>query len=207
MDDLSHDLSRRLNQLNRKYYAHYGHAIEMMKAEVGAGDRYANTVARVTVSARGAWCECVDMPAEFSGTVGPTQVEFVAGHEAIAILKAVEQAGEQVAPGNTRRLMALALYTPRGIADQNDAYAFDYECAPGTQPSGPMRIGQIRPSQAPLYLRCRIDTDLQIAGLPVRHGVVVYLALEGERHLLLTMPHDGPGIWDIADDDTGAVRQ
>ena len=199
MDDLSHDLIRRTTDLNAAYYELYGASIEAIKAEVGSGDRYANDVAVAVVSPRGAWCECADLPAEFSGTTGPASSRFVSERDAANLLGSLQAASHAVSPENTRRLMILAVYSRRGIGDAREAFGFDYRCDPGRMASGPDIIGAYRPSVVPRFFRCRLDTDLDIGGTDVRCGVLVFLAMPGERSVLIEMPQNPYTVWDISE--------
>jgi hypothetical protein len=207
VDDLSSDIMRRLSVLNSAYYALYGASIEALKAEIGDGDRYANDVAVAVVSPRGGWCECSDLPAEFSGTTGPVECRFVSDDGALSLLRALEAASRVVAPENTRRLMIFVVYGRRGVADAREAFAFDYQCASGEMAAGPDVIGAFRPAVVPRFFRCRLDTDLDIAGTSVRRGVVAFIALPGERSAMIEMPQDEAGTWDIGAQPSGALTQ
>lgn len=208
MDEL--DMAQRLkvDQLAEEYQRRHGVAVEYLKAEVGPGDEYANAAARVVISPNGAWFECIDLPMEFSGVAGgPVPHRFISDGDALALLDRLYGMAGEVTPENTRTFSLLALYTRTGIVDGRGVYIFHYRRASDETPARPQVIGDYLPQTLPFVFRCRLDTDLDTAGLPVRRGVLVCLTNVGENHLLVEMPYEGDDVRDLTDAPINPVAQ
>lgn len=187
-----------LDRLLEAYYARHGAAIDLVKAEVGDGDLYENSMARVVISGRGAWCECIDLPVEFSGVVGAAVHHRLVGDaDAIELARclagfAVDAAGDR--PGLSD---IFAVYSAAGLLDGQDV--FFWRAAREDDSSDRARtLGEFRPDILPLFMRARLTGAAQVAGVAMRRGVVVFLADVGDLHLVVEMPHEGDIVHDLA---------
>jgi hypothetical protein len=189
-----------LDQLGESYYREHGAAIDFVKAQVGSGDEYANTAARAVVSANGAWCECVDLPMEFSGvTGGPVPVRLVSDDETRSTLDLLYGLTRTASPGNTRVLDLFVLYEPGGVVDERSVFAFRLSHGPDTMPSGPRIAGHFQAGRLPLFYRCRIDVAFDVPHPPGQRGLVFFLANVGERHLIVEVPYAGENLVDLSE--------
>lgn len=200
MEDLDQEQRIALDQLGEEYYRRHGVAVEFLKAEVGAGDEYANSVARAVISSNGAWFECIDLPMEFSGMAGgPVDHRFVTDSEALKLVSRLHQLCTEAASDHTRELSLFVLYSRAGIADERDAYVFHLRAPKSGEKRAPLTLGRFRAETLPLFFRCRLDLREDGEGIPFRHGVLFCLTDIGERNLLVHIPYEGNDIRDLAD--------
>jgi len=54
-----------------------------------------------------------------------------------------------------------------------------------------------RPDVLPMFLKLKADSDLVEPILGTRKGVLFFVANLGDQHLLVKIPHQGPGITDL----------
>jgi len=208
MDELDPAQRLILDALDEEYRRRHGAALEFLKAEVGEGVKYENAVARAVVSPNGAWFECKDLPMEFSGMAGgPAAHRFVSNGEALALLDRVYALTPAVTPENTRALGLFVIYGRTGLVDPRAAYTFDFSRRTDGPTRRPQSLGRYQPDVMPLFYRCRLDTDLDTTGLPIRRGVFFCLAHVSEKHLLVEMPYEGDRLYDLSDTPDNPVRQ
>jgi hypothetical protein len=192
-----------IDRLIEAYYTRHGAAIDLIKAEVGDGHRFENAVARAVVSPRGAWCELIDLPVEFSGIAGPgASHRFVGDAEAIALVRALAQCVPPDATKPTALVDILALYSASGLLDRQDVFL--WRAPESGDASGHRRtVGAWRPNVLPLFLRARLNGRHDIPGIEFERGVVAFLADVGDLHLVLCLPHEGRSVHDLG---AGAER-
>ena len=58
-------------------------------------------------------------------------------------------------------------------------------------------VGIFRPEVLPLFFKVKIDSDLAEPLLGVRRGVLFFVANLSDQHLLVRIPHQGPGVTDL----------
>lgn len=58
-------------------------------------------------------------------------------------------------------------------------------------------IGIYRPKLLPLFFKLKIDSDLAEPLLGCRRGVLFFVANLSDQHLLVRIPHQGPGVTDL----------
>lgn len=200
MDELTPRDRMLLENVGEEYYRKYGASIEFLKNEVGEGDAYENEVARAMVSPNGAWCECRDLPAEFTGATGSAPLcRLISEQEALAILSSLSETIDNVRPENSRYYLVVAIYSRAGIADRRGIFLFQHEAAPDQMPHHPITVGAFRPGVLPRYFRCRLDTDLEIADLDLKRGVAFFVATQSERHLLAILPYTDEDLIDLGE--------
>ncbi len=200
MNELTDGQRQRLDQLADAYQYTHGAAIETIKQGVGSGIEYFNSVARAVVSDNGAWCECIDLPLEFSGSSGaPAEVRFIRDDKAIELIEQLHGLASGPEPVGTRLLDLLCLYTPLGISDSKGVAAVHFEEGASAQVHQPSRvvIGSLRPGVLPLFFRFRIESTSIQHGLTFARGSLFCLSGLGERCLLVLMPHEGEEAFDL----------
>lgn len=188
----------RLDQLNEEYRARYGAAIALLKEEVGEGDLYENVVARAMITPNGAWYECADLAAEFSGiSGGPVSYRFLTEREALTLLQNLDRLSREIDHHNSRHFDLLALYTRAGIVDGRGVYLYRHLPSPEASVRPPRSLGKFRPDQLPLFYRCRLDTTLTVEGVNLQRGVVFGLALPGDKNLYVEMAYEGESLQNL----------
>lgn len=199
MEELTPEERLKLDALSEEYYRQYGVAIEFLKAEVGEGEEYANAAARAVVSPNGAWLELIDLPMEFSGMAGgAVEHRFITDKEALSLLDRLHAAIENVTLENTRQFGLIVLYKRAGIVNARDVFIYQHTLKQDGIFSRPLQIGRFRARPLPLVFRCRLDSDLQIEGIPFRRGSLFCLTQVGERNLLVWMSHEGEELHDLS---------
>jgi hypothetical protein len=179
--------------LRAEHQRHFQVMINFIKEEVGDGVEYANAVARIVVSKKGAYYELNDLPEEFSGCAGDeVETEFLKPGDAVSLLTRAYEATRRVTPETTRRFAIMALYTRRGIIDRKSCYLFDY-CGSGT----PTVIGAFQPGVMPLFFKIRLEADFAGPIIGRERGIVFCLANPGDRHILVRIPLDVDDLTDL----------
>jgi hypothetical protein len=207
MEELNPAQRLQLDALGEEYYLRYGTAVELIKAQVGKGEEFGNAVAKAVISSNGAWCQCVDLPMEFTGLAGgPVEHRFVSDETALRLLDRLNEYAARVNPLTTRHFSLLVLYARTGIVDGRNAYVFHHRSASGMT-RRPLQIGTYRPGEMPLFFRCRLDDDSAHADIPLRRGVIFCLAGIGERNLLAVMPYEGEELHDLSEGSPGFKPQ
>jgi hypothetical protein len=198
MEELTPEQRMHLDALSEEYYRHYGIAIEFLKARVGEGQEYTNSVARAIVSQNGAWLELMDLPLEFSGMVGEdVEQHFITNEEAMRLLDRLHTTIEEITAENTRHFHLFVLYQRTGIIDSRGIFIYQHALQRDGSPLRPTQIGRCQPQRLPLLFRCRMDTDIEIEAIPFQRGSLFCLTQVGERNLLVWMSHEGGELHDL----------
>jgi hypothetical protein len=58
-------------------------------------------------------------------------------------------------------------------------------------------MGIYRPAALPLFYKLKVDSDLAEPLLGTRKGVLFFVANLSDQHLLVRIPHNGPGVTDL----------
>ncbi len=184
-----------IDRLVEAYYARHGAAIDLIKAEVGEGQLYVNTIARAMVSRLGAWCEVIELPVEFSGIAGPGAMHrLVTDAEAMALARDLAAETRADLEQEPAIVDLLALYSASGLVDHEGVYLWR---APSESGRGGRSVGEFQQDTIPLFLRARLSGAGTVPGLSIRRGVVALLADVGDLHLILEMPHEGGPVHDL----------
>jgi len=171
--------------------------INYIKEQVGSGTEYSNDLVRVVVSERGCYYEFLDMPEEFSGALGTGfQYQFVGSSAGSSLMDQIQQMITQSADENTRELSLLALYDRKGLFDRDATYIY-HRLRRGDQTTGPSMVGHFRPGVLPLFFKLKCDCDLAVPLLGTARGVLFFVANLTDQHLVVRIPHSGPGITDL----------
>lgn len=198
MDALTPAQRVALDELEEAYVRRYGAAIEFVKAQVGEGDVFANSAARCMLSDNGAWCECIDLPMEFSGASGaPSAYRLVDESTATEVLRRYHAAREAAAARDARMYDLFALYARAGVASPEAAYYYHYERSATYSGSHAREGGLFRADQMPLFFRCRVDLAAGEPDLPLRRGLMFALSGIGEGVLLVEMDEEGVDVRDL----------
>lgn len=208
MEELDPSQRLHLDVLEDEYRRQHGVSVEWLKAEVGPGEVFENQVARVVLSARGGWFECLDLPMEFSGIAGgPCERRFVTDAEMRRMTANLVDVVSRGIDDTIKTLGILVLYSRSGIVDEREAYVFQSRRGLDGEIRRPMQSGALHPASVPLLLRCRIDVDVALPGVPLQQGVFVCLSGVGERNLVVLMPHEGFEVRDLGVASLGGSLQ
>jgi len=171
--------------------------IDYIKGQVGEGREYLNDLVRVVLSDRGCYYEFRDLPEEFSGAVGSGfRYEFVGTQKGLDLLQAVHDVALGPESAETHEISLMAIYTWDGIFRPEDTFVYHWRRYEGRQ-EGPVMVGIFRPEVLPLFFKVKIDSDLAEPLLGVRRGVLFFVANLSDQHLLVRIPHQGPGVTDL----------
>jgi len=208
LEEIDSSQRLKLDVLEDEYRRRHGVAVEWIKAEVGEGETFENGVGRVVLSANGGWFECIDLPMEFSGSVGaPCDRRFISDGELRRLTELLASIATSPEPGGIREFGLLTLYGRAGIFDERSAFVYQRRCGPSGEVKPPIQMGALQSELLPAVVRCRIHTDEDLAGVPVRHGVVVCLSGVGERNLMVLMPHEGGTVRDLGGSNVESTPQ
>lgn len=197
MDAFNETERAAIERLVEAYYARHGAAIDLIKAEVGDGEEFQNSVARAVVSPRGAWCEVIELPVEFSGMAGPgARRRFVGDAEAAALVRSLAALVPAAGAEPTALADLIALYSASGLLDRREVFLWRAPEVGGSS-SGSLSVGEFRPEELPVFLRARLQGPHGIPGIAFERGVVAFLADVGDRHLVLELPHVGRTVHDL----------
>lgn len=187
-----------LDRLQEEYSRRYGAAVELIKANVGAGIEYANSAGRVVISENGAWFECFDLPMEFSGAVGgPVTYRSASDGEALNVLNAIVD--RLAAPGAFPNPSGIfVLYSRRGLLDERETYVFQGKGYDHSLDRNSISIGQFRPDTLPLLFRARIDCTEGVPGLTLKRGVACCLSGVGDGNLIVEISYEADNLTDLS---------
>jgi hypothetical protein len=214
MDELDKSQQVQLDALGEEYGRKHGAAIEFIKAQVGEGDVYENSVARAVVSSRGAWVECLALPTEFAGAAGgDIKRRFISTSTALSLIQSLAEIsvvqmekGIMHAPDSIVEMDMFMLYSPSGILDEREACVYHYKR--GASPfERPRRLGVYDRNRLPLFFRARFYLTEKPEGIPYAAGSFFCLSGIGERHLLVEIPLTGPEIYDLSGTSNNLVEQ
>jgi hypothetical protein len=188
---------RELPLLENEGKPEYQVMIDYIKGQVGEGREYVNDLVRVVLSERGCYYEFRDLPEEFSGAVGSGfRYEFVGTQKGLDLLQAVHDVALGPESAETHEISLMAIYTWDGIFRPEDTFVYHWRRYEGRQ-EGPVMVGIFRPEVLPLFFKVKIDSDLAEPLLGVRRGVLFFVANLSDQHLLVRIPHQGPGVTDL----------
>lgn len=171
--------------------------IDYIKEQVGSGSEYRNELVRVVVSERGCYYEFLDMPEEFSGALGTGFVhDFVGWERGIELMAQIQEMVLASSEDNTRQLSVLAVYDRETLFTRDGTYIY-HQVAHGPEACGPTSIGHYRPGVLPLFFKMKADSELAVPVLGTPKGVLFFVANLTDQHLLVTIPHAGPGVTDL----------
>lgn len=189
-----------LAMLRTEHQKKFQTMITLIKERVGEGVEYRNSVARVVVSATGAYYELNDLPEEFSGGAGrEIEARSISSHEAIALLSRAVEAVQKADLRQTRQASLLLLYSRRGVIDRQNCYVYEFQYKEPLIESRPLIIGRFRPDTLPLFFKIKIDAPFAQQVLDMSRGMVFCIAVEGDRHLLVRIPFTGDHITNLSD--------
>jgi len=188
---------RELPQLRENARPEYQVMIDYIKDQVGEGREYSNDLVRVVLSERGCYYEFRDLPEEFSGAVGSGfRHEFVGSTEGLKLLNQVHELALGPESADTHEISLMVIYEWDGLFKPEDTFIYHwrrYEC----QEEGPMMMGLYRPDVVPLFFKLKVDSDLAEPVLGNPKGVLFFVANLSDQHLLVRIPHQGPGVTDL----------
>ena len=173
--------------------------IDYIKDQVGPGREYSNGLVRVVLSEKGCFYEFVDMPEEFSGAVGSGFLyEFVGTREGLELAEKLHEITQRVDDSNTRELSLLMIYRWEGMFRRQDTFIYHHSSGP-EQEAPLFTIGSYQPGALPLFLKVKGDSDLLLPIFGVRRGVLFFVSNLTDQHLLVRIPHQGPGFTDLTE--------
>ena len=173
--------------------------IDYIKGQVGPGREYRNDLVRVVLSEKGCFYEFVDMPEEFSGAVGSGfKYEFVGSREGLDLAQKLYEISERATEENTRELSLLMMYRWDGVFRRRDIFIYHRASSQEAEPSF-FTLGHYQPGALPLFLKLKGESDLLLPILGVRKGVLFFVTNLTDQHLLVRIPHQGPGFTDLTE--------
>lgn len=173
--------------------------IDYIKAQVGKGYEYTNDLVRVVLSERGCYYEFRDLPEEFSGAVGSGfGYRFVGSGEGLEIVKDVHQLALGPESADTHEISLMVIYDWDGLFRSEDSFIYHWR-RHGDDEEGPVMSGIYRPGVLPIFFKLKVDSDLAEPLMGSRRGVLFFVAHLSDQHLLVTIPHQGPGVTDLSD--------
>jgi hypothetical protein len=201
MDDQLDPLQKvELALLRAEHQKKFQVMIEYIKAQVGEGVEYRNSIVRVVLSDNGAYYELLDLPEEFCGAAGEeVEYHFVPPREAIALLTRVVEATARATAKNTRQFTLIALYTRRGLVDRKNCFVYEYRPRDERPGHAPLVVGSFQPKVMPLFFKIKLDADYAEEVLGISCGIVFCMANAGDRHLLVRIPYKGDQVTDLSD--------
>ena len=188
---------RELPSLREGTRPEYQVMIDYIKDQVGKGREYTNDLVRVVLSDRGCYYEFRDLPEEFSGAVGSGfQHEFVGTKEGLDLLAKIHDLALGPESADTHEISLMVIYGWDGLFKPEDTFIYHWRRYEG-QEEGPVMMGIYRPEVLPLFFKLKVDSDLAEPVLGTRKGVLFFVANLSDQHLLVRIPHQGPGVTDL----------
>jgi hypothetical protein len=173
--------------------------IDYIKDLVGEGREYTNDLVRVVLSDRGCYYEFRDLPEEFSGAVGSGfRHEFIGSGEGLELLRKIHGLALGPESADTHEISLLVIYGWDGLFKPEDTFIYHWRRYNGEE-EGPVMMGIYRPEVLPLFFKLKVDSDLAEPFLEARKGVLFFVANLSDQHLLVRIPHQGPGVTDLND--------
>ncbi len=171
--------------------------IDYIKDQVGEGRVYANDLVRVVLSDRGCYYEFRDLPEEFSGAVGSGfRYQFCGTREGREVFDSIYKIALAPETADTHEISLMAIYDWDGLLKREDIFVYHWSRRGGTE-EGPLVVGAYRPGVLPIFFKLKVDSDLAEPLLGVRKGVLFFVANLSDQHLLVRIPHHGPGVTDL----------
>ena len=175
----------------------YQMMIDYIKDQVGEGREYVNDLVKVVLSDRGCYYEFRDMPEEFSGAVGSGfRYDFIGTQKSLELLEAIHSLALGPESADTHEISLMVIYGWDGLFRREDAFVYHW-MRYGEQEEGPAVVGVYRPAVLPLFFKLKVDSDLAEPLLGTRKGVLFFVANLSDQHLLVRIPHEGPGVTDL----------
>ena len=188
---------RELPQLGQVERPEYEVMIDYIKDQVGNGSEYTNDLVRVVLSDRGCYYEFRDLPEEFSGAVGSGfRYEFVGTEQGLLLANTIHDLSLGPESADTHEMSLMAIYGWDGVFKPDDTFVYHWRNY-GGQEEGPTMLGMFRPDVLPIFFKLKADSDLVEPILGTRKGVLFFVANLSDQHLLVKIPHQGPGITDL----------
>jgi len=173
--------------------------IDYIKDQIGEGREYMNNLVRVVLSDRGCYYEFRDMPEEFSGAVGSGfRYEFVGTQTSLDLLEAIHEMALGPESADTREISLMIIYGWDGLFRREDMFIYHW-AREGEDEEGPVVLGTYRPGALPLFFKLKVESRLAEPLLGTRKGVLFFVANLSDQHLLVRIPHQGPGVTDLND--------
>jgi hypothetical protein len=171
--------------------------IDYIKDQVGEGQEYSNNLVRVVLSERGCYYEFRDLPEEFSGAVGSGfRHDFVGSTEGLKLLGRLHDLALGPESADTHEISLMVIYHWDGLFRPEDTFIYHWRSY-ASQEEGPMMMGLYRPEVLPIFFKLKVDSDLAEPLLGSRKGVLFFVANLSDQHLLVRIPHQGPGVTDL----------
>lgn len=175
----------------------YQMMIDYIKDQVGEGREYMNDLVRVVLSDRGCYYEFRDMPEEFSGAVGSGfRYDFIGTQKSLELLEAIHSLALGPESADTHEISLMVIYGWDGLFRREDAFVYHWTRYEERE-EGPAVAGVYRPAVLPLFFKLKVDSDLAEPLLGTRKGVLFFVANLSDQHLLVRIPHEGPGVTDL----------
>ena len=188
---------RPLAQLGGGVRQEYQVMIDYIKDQVGEGREYTNDLVRVVLSDRGCYYEFRDLPEEFSGAVGSGfSYEFVGTREGLDLLETIHRMVMTPELADTRELSLMVIYRWDGLFRPEDAFVYHWGWHEGVE-EGPVSTGVYRPGLLPIFYKLKVDSDRAEPLFGARKGVLFFVANLSDQHLMVRIPHQGPGVADL----------
>ncbi len=171
--------------------------IDYIKDQVGEGNEYVNNLVRVVLSERGCYYEFRDMPEEFSGAVGSGfRWEFVGTKGGLDLLEKAHQLAIGPETPDSTEISLMVIYAWDGLFRREDTFIYHW-LRQGREEEGPLMLGTYRPGVLPLFFKLKVDSSLAEPLLGTRRGVLFFVANLSDQHLVVRIPHVGPGVTDL----------
>jgi len=173
--------------------------IDYIKEQVGPGSEYVNDLVRVVFSDRGCYYEFRDLPEEFSGAVGSGfRHEFVGTNQGLQLANQLHEIALGPESADSHELSLMVIYGWDGVFRPDDTFVYHWRSYGGEE-EGPVMMGMFRPSVLPIFFKLKADSDLVEPIMGTRKGVLFFVANLTDQHLLVRIPHQGPGVTDLND--------
>jgi hypothetical protein len=171
--------------------------IDYIKDQIGEGREYLNDLVRVVLSDRGCYYEFRDMPEEFSGAVGSGfRYEFIGTQKSRELLSAIQALMAAPETADTLEISLMVVYGWDGLFRREDMFVYHW-ARDGGEEEGPVMVGVYRPEVLPLFFKLKVDSPLAEPLLGAARGVLFFVANLSDQHLLVRIPHMGPGVTDL----------
>jgi hypothetical protein len=90
----------------------------------------------------------------------------------------------------------MAIYDWTGVFKPEDTFVYHWRRY-GSEEEGPTMLGIFRPSILPIFFKLKAHSDLAEPILGSPKGVLFFVANLSDQHLLVKIPHQGPGVTDL----------
>src|SRR5574340_379250 len=190
---------RELPQTSAEPRQDYQVMIDYIKDQIGEGREYENDLVRVVLSDNGCYYEFRDMPEEFSGAVGAGfRYEFLGTRQTRDLLTAIHDLVMSPETADTHEISLMVIYGWDGLFKREDMFIYHWT-RHGGEEEGPVMLGVYRPDVLPLFFKLKVDSRLAEPLIGDSKGVLFFVANLSDQHLLVRIPHQGPGVTDLND--------